>query len=144
MEEIITLRQHLEHGRYQDALIIAMELEEMAKDDKIIRVSSFATIILLHLIKQQAEQRSTRSWDLSIRNAAREIARHNKRRKAGGYYLDAQELHAALDEAYPIALDQAASEAFGGVYEADVIAQKVDSAAIIAQAMHLIEQQQQS
>jgi hypothetical protein len=37
----------------------------------------------MHLIKQQAENRTTRSWEVSIRNFVREIQRENKRRKSG-------------------------------------------------------------
>ena len=49
-------------------------------------------ILLLHLIKQQAENRTTKSWDVSIRNSIREIMNTNKRRKAGGCYIASEEL----------------------------------------------------
>ena len=74
MEEILTLRQHLEEHRYAAALALAIELEEMSKDDKINKIRSYAKVFLLHLIKQAAEKRTTRSRDISVRNAAREIA----------------------------------------------------------------------
>jgi len=40
---------------------------------------------------QTAENRTTRSWEVSIRNAVREIQPENKRRKAGGL-PDSEEL----------------------------------------------------
>jgi len=98
MEELLELREHIEHGRYDSALLLIGEMEEMSQDDKINKIGSFVTILLLHLIKQQAEGRSTRSWEISIRNAIREIIFTNKRRKAGGYYLRADDLREIIDE----------------------------------------------
>lgn len=56
---------------------------------------------LIHLIKQTAEQRSTRSWGASINVALRQRARANKRRKSGGHYLDDDSLAEALAEVVP-------------------------------------------
>ena len=61
MEEILELRQHLEAHRYEEAMMLVEEMDEMAKDDKITHISSFAEIILIHLIKQSVERRTTRS-----------------------------------------------------------------------------------
>jgi hypothetical protein len=116
MEEIITLRKYLQEHRYDEALLIALELEDMSRDDKINRIASYAEILLLHVIKQDAERRTTRSWDLSVGNALAQISRTNKRRKAGGYYLDNDELREALNEAYYSALLQASGEAFEGQF----------------------------
>jgi hypothetical protein len=77
-----------------------------------------------HLIKQEAENRTTRSWDLSIYNAVRQIKRTNKRRKAGGFYLSPVELQEIIAEAYPTALKMAALETFEGQYTEDQLAQK--------------------
>jgi len=66
MEELFELRTAIEEQRYADALILLGEMEKMNKDDKLNKIDSFAIILLLHLIKRQAEQRTTRSWDLSI------------------------------------------------------------------------------
>ncbi len=41
----------------------------MSKEDKIHKIRSYAIILLIHLIKQEAEQRTTRSWDCSIYSA---------------------------------------------------------------------------
>ena len=107
MEEITELRHYIESGRYQDALGLLDEMEEMSRDDKINRISSFMEVLLLHLIKQAAEQRTARSWDDASRNSLRQIAKINKRRKAGGWYLTNEELRVALLEAYAPALDTA-------------------------------------
>jgi len=117
MEEILTLRQYLEERRYDDALALTIELEEMSREDKINKVRRYARFLLLHLVKQAAEKRTTRSWDVSIHNAAREIAYVNQRRSSGGSYLTEAELRAIIAEAYQPALENASLEAFGGIYD---------------------------
>lgn len=87
MEELLTLKNLLLKGDISGALTLVEELEEMSRDDKISNIISYAVILLLHLIKQQAENRTTRSWDVFIHNAASAIRKKNKRRKSGGYYL---------------------------------------------------------
>ena len=84
MEELLTLRELLIKGDMSGALAIVDELEEMSRDDKINNIRSYAVVLLMHLIKQQAENRTTRSWDLSIRNSIRSIQTKNKRRKSSG------------------------------------------------------------
>src|SRR5574341_383723 len=92
MEELYELRTYIETGKYQEALLLLDEMEEMSRDDKINRISSFMEVLLVHLIKQAVEKRTTRSWDVSIRNALRQIIKINKRRKTGGWYLTDEEL----------------------------------------------------
>lgn len=117
MEELQDLREHIEQGRYAAALTLIGEMEEMSRDDKIQKIESFLQVLLVHLIKQQAEGRTTRSWDVSIHNAADAIRRVNKRRRAGGWYLSDTELAEAVDEILPSALRQASLEAFEGRYD---------------------------
>lgn len=66
MEEILTLKSLILKGDMEGALTIVEELEEMSCDDKINAIESYAVILLLHLVKQQAEKRTTRSWDVSM------------------------------------------------------------------------------
>ncbi|NJL88403.1 MAG: DUF29 domain-containing protein [Coleofasciculaceae cyanobacterium SM2_1_6] len=138
MEELLELRTLLMGGNISEALLLVEEMTEMSKDDKINKISSFSIILLMHLIKQQAEKHSTRSWDVTIRNAARQIQRSNKRRKAGGYYLSSAELLETLTDAYESALDAAALEAFGGHYESAELGAMVDQEGIIQEAIALI------
>ena len=135
MEELSVLRQYLEQGRYGDALLYIDELEEMSKEDKFNKIFSYALILLIHLIKKHAEQRTTRSWDFSIAHAVLQIKRTNRRRKAGGVYASPEELTEILGEAFDLALKKAALEVFeGGLDEAE-LAGKSDKAAIIKEAM---------
>ncbi len=139
MEELIELRSLIQKGDTQSALLLIDELEEMSKDDKINKIQSYAVILLLHLIKQFAEQRSTSSWDVSIRNSIFSIQRTNKRRKSGGNYLSDRELQEILEEAYDRALDNARLEAFGGAYDAIALDKIVDQSEILKRAMQLIK-----
>ncbi len=139
MEEIAELRKAISEGRYSDALLIADELDEMAKDDKTNKVFSFMEILLIHLIKRDAEGRITRSWTNSINHSVLQIKRVNKRRKSGGIYMDNHDLIETLHEAFELALPQAAEEAFGGALSDLELLAKFDKNKIIAEAMRLIE-----
>ena len=125
MEELLELKTLLIEGNISDALVLVEEMTEMSKDDKINKIYSYGVILLLHLIKQQAEKRTTRSWNISIRNAVRQINRTNKRRKANGYYLTSSELKDTLLEAYDSALDGASLEAFEGRYSSEELGKMI-------------------
>ena len=138
MEELVTLRKYIEERDYIKALELVGELEEMSKEDKLNKIYSYAVILLVHLIKQQAEQRTTRSWDVSIDNSVREIKRTNKRRKSGGYYASKEELMETIDEAFEAAIKRAALEAFEGRHDGDELEQMIDVAQVKQAALNLI------
>lgn len=73
MEELLILKSLLLKGDLPGSLAIVEELAEMSRKDIIKTIRRYAVILLLHLIKQQAENRTTRSWDVSIRNSVLEI-----------------------------------------------------------------------
>jgi hypothetical protein len=138
MDELLQLREHIEHGRYAEALILIGEMDEMSRDDKIQKIESYLQVLLLHLIKQRVEQRSTRSWDVSIRNAADAIRRTNKRRRAGGCYLYDQELAEAIDEIIPSAVRQASLEAFEGGRDETELKTLFDEGALKTDALEIV------
>ncbi len=138
MEEILELRQLLLQGDLQGALVVAEEIVDMSKKDIINNIYSFAVILLLHLIKQSAENRTTRSWDTSIRNSVRDIKRLNKRLKSKGFYLNPEELQETLEEAYDAAIDRSALEICEGAYEVRQLQAMVKKAEIITTALALI------
>ncbi len=137
MEELLELRQFLEQGKIQEALLIVDELEEMSLTDKINKIDSYGVILLIHLIKQKAEKRSTRSWEVSIENAVREINKTNKRRKSGGFYLNPSELTEIFQQGYEVAIKKAALEVFEGRLEAEELAAMVNQEEIITTAIQL-------
>ena len=138
MEELLELKGFLLSGNITDALLLVEEMTEMSKDDKLNKIFSFSIVLLLHLIKQKAEKRSTRSWEISIFNAVKQIQRSNKRRKANGTYLSQVEIRETLEDAYESALKQAALEAFEGRYETEAIANMVDRDQVIQEAIALV------
>ncbi|WP_341527175.1 DUF29 family protein [Nostoc sp. UHCC 0302] len=140
MEELLEIRQLLEQGKVHEALLLVDELEEMSLSDKINKIDSYGVILLIHLIKQKAERRSTRSWEISIENAVREINKTNKRRKSGGFYLNEAELKNILQQGYEIALKRAALEAFEGRYETEELAAMVNQPETLAEALKLIQE----
>jgi hypothetical protein len=139
MEELLELKALLLKGDIKGSLAIVEELEDMSKNGIISTIRSYAVILLLHLIKQQAENRTTRSWDVSIRNSVREIQRQNKRRKAAGYYLSDEELTDTLNDAYLNALDAASLEVEAGRYQSEQIEAIIDKNKLISDAFFLIK-----
>jgi hypothetical protein len=138
MEELLELRQYIEQKQYDQALDLIGEMEEMSREDKINKIGSFIKVLLIHLIKRQAEKRTTRSWDTSIFNALFEIKKANTRQKSGGFYMTRDEINETLKEYYPVALRYAALEAFDGQYNETELNEMVDQNLIIEQALALI------
>jgi hypothetical protein len=138
MEELLELKEFLVSGDIPQALLLVEEMTEMSKDDKLNKISSFAKVLLLHLIKRAAEGRTTRSWDASIENAIYEIQKTNRRRKSGGTYLSLIELKESVADSYRVALSGAAAEAFGGCYTVSQLDAMVDRTTIIDEAIALI------
>ena len=138
MEELLELRELVVAGNLDAALSLIDELEEMSKEDKINKIYSYCVVLLVHLIKQQAEKRTIHSWDVSIRNSIDAMNRINKRRKAGGFYLNKKDLEEILTEAYVRALDNAALEAFGGIYDGLTLSNMVEQELILKKALDLI------
>lgn len=136
MEELWQLKEFLLHGNVQQAILLVDEMTEMSKEDKLNKIFSFGIVLLLHLIKQRVEHRTTRSWDISIFNAVKQIQRVNQRRSSGGYYFTPIEIQETLADGYESALKQAALEVCEGQYEVSELAAMVDRHEVIAQAMN--------
>lgn len=140
MEEILELKELLLKGDMKSSLVIVEELAEMGKKDIVNNIRSFAIILLLHLIKQEVENRRTRSWDISIRNSVLEIQSLNKCRKAGGYYLPSEELKRTLAEALSQAINKASLEVDEGRYQPEELEETIEKEKIIEPALSLILQ----
>jgi len=138
MEELLTLKSLLLKGDIPGSLAIVEELEEMSRKDIIKTIRSYAVILLLHLIKQQAENRTTRSWDVSIRNSVLEIQEENEWPRGAGFYLPLEELRIVVETAYKQAINKASLEVEEGRYEPRELSQLVNRDEIIDRAMALI------
>jgi hypothetical protein len=139
MEELIQLRESIEKQDLVTALQIVDELEEMSVEDKLNKIFSYMIILLLHLIKENAEKRLTKSWKLSINNAVKQINRTNKRRKSGGYYAKKEDLIEIIDDAFELALESASIEAFGGAYDEQELLKLIDIDKIKDKAISLLD-----
>lgn len=135
MQELLDLRHYIETQQYDKALLLINQLEEMSLEDKLNKISSFIVVLLIHLIKQAAEKRTTRSWDVSIASASFEINKTNKRRKSKGYYASIELLNQLIQEAYPIALKKASLEVNEGKYSESELEQLVNFNTIRDQAL---------
>jgi hypothetical protein len=144
MEELWELRKALETGDVQAALALVDDMEEMSRDDKVQKIASYMRVLLVHKIKQAVEGRSTKSWDVSVRHALRQIAAVNKRRKAGGWYLNDDDLSALLAAVYESALDWASLEAHEGIYGADELAAMHNRDMVLTDALAMIREAQRT
>jgi Domain of unknown function DUF29 len=138
MEELEALRKLIEEHDYTHALALIDEMDEMAKDDKITKIEAYIKILLIHLIKENAEKRTSSSWKRSIDYALDGIYESNKRRKAGGNYLSDQEIMNAINDRFSRALKEASQEAFGGAFSTKVLSEMIDSEAIKKEALDKI------
>ena len=137
MFELEELRKKIEEQDYQGALKIVDELEEMSVEDKLNKIESYMVILLMHLIKQEAEQRTTSSWNRSISNSVKGINKTNKRRKSGGYYVKPEAIATMFAETFDDAMEEAVYEAFEGKLSIEELAAKLDRQQIIDKAIAL-------
>ena len=155
MEELIQLRKSIEKHDLVTALQIVDELEEMSVEDKLNKIFSYMVVLLLHLIKENAEKRLTKSWKLSINNSVKQINRTNKRRnavlgvppmsdcdktrrKSGGYYANKEDLIEIINDAFELALEGAVIEAFGGAYDEQELLKLIEIDKIKEKAISLL------
>lgn len=94
---------------------------------------------LIHLIRQDAKKRTTRTWDSSIRNAVYRIQYTNLRSKSGGRYLQTDELRSVIEDAWPVALISCALEALKGRYTDTELAGMIDVEGIKMRILQLID-----
>jgi hypothetical protein len=139
MEELIQLRESIKKHDLVTALQIVDELEEMSVEDKLNKIFSYMVVLLLHLIKEDAEKRLTKSWKLSINNSVKQINRTNKRRKSGGYYAQKSDLMVIVNDAFDLVLEGAAIDAFGGAYDEQELLNLIDEAQITDKAISLLD-----
>lgn len=90
-QELIDLRTSILEERYADALAIVDELEGMSKQGILRNIESFLRRMMIHLIKNQVEQRLTNSWAASIEGSLIEIKKLNLKDNKTSYYIKQDE-----------------------------------------------------
>ncbi|MFB2892197.1 DUF29 family protein [Aerosakkonemataceae cyanobacterium BLCC-F50] len=138
-QELIDLRKSILEGRYNDALAIVDELEGMSKQAILRNIKSYLRILLIHLIKNQVEQRLTSSWANSIRVAIVEIKELNLKENKTSYYVKLDEWEQLLEEEImENAIALASEEVFNGTYNQFQLSEIVDRTQIIQIAQTLL------
>ncbi|MFK0733785.1 MAG: DUF29 family protein [Gloeotrichia echinulata HAB0833] len=137
-QELIDLRNSIMEGRYADALAIVDELEGMSKKAILRQIKSFLKILLIHLIKNQIEQRLTNSWATSIRNAILEIQDVNLKENKKSYYINQDEWGSWLEDEIELAVADASLEVLNGKFKRSQLSKMLDKPQIILNASELL------
>lgn len=138
VQELIDLRNCILEGRNEDALAIVDELEGMSKQATLRNIGSFLLILLIHLIKNQVEQRLTNSWAASIANSVRGIKKLNLKDNKTSYYINASEWEPFLEDELEAAIREASREVLEGKLSRAQLNQRVDREQILAIATKLL------
>ncbi|NET01984.1 MAG: DUF29 domain-containing protein [Sphaerospermopsis sp. SIO1G2] len=137
-QELTDLRNSILAGRYTDALAIVDELEGMSKKAILRQIKSFLKILLIHLIKNQVEQRLTNSWVASIRNSLVEIQDINLKENKKSYYINIDEWDTWLQEEIELAIADASLEVMNGKLNRKKLSQLVNKEHLISTATELL------
>ena len=138
-QELIDLRNSILEQRYSDALAIVDELEGMSKKAIIQQIKSFLKILLIHLIKNQIEQRLTNSWAASIRNAVVGIQDVNLKENKKSYYINVDEWeNLILEEVIEKAIADASDEVLNGAYNQFQLEEMIDKMELITKGCQFL------
>ena len=137
-QELTDLRNSILEGRYDDALALVDELEGMSKQAILRNIKSFTVRLMVHLIKNQVEQRLTNSWAASIGDSVQQIQELNLKDNKTSYYIKEHEWEPVLEECFKAAIRPASAEVRGGRLSPFQLAQLLERAQIIATAQKLL------
>ncbi|HBL10423.1 MAG TPA: hypothetical protein DD379_03240 [Cyanobacteria bacterium UBA11162] len=132
MQELINLKTYILEARYEEALALVDELEAMSKQAILRTIQSHLSILIIHLIKNQVEQRLTGSWVNSIRNSIREIKKLNLKDNKTSYYIKQDEWEKLIEEeVMEDAIAAASEDVLEGQYNQFQLSKLVDRNQII-------------
>lgn len=137
-QELIDLRNSILEKRYDDALAIVDELEGMNKQAILRNIESFLIRLLIHLIKNQLEQRLSNSWANSIRGSIREIKKLNLKDNKTSYYIKPNEWESMLTLVLEDAIRDASAEVLDGAYSPFQLSEMVDRSQVMQTALSLL------
>ncbi|AFY35429.1 DUF29 family protein [Calothrix sp. PCC 7507] len=137
-QELIDLRTCIQEGRYADALAIVDELEGMSKQAILRNIQAYLRILLIHLIKNQIEQRLTNSWAASLRNSIVGIRKLNLKDNKKSYYINQDEWDSWLEDEIELAIADASVEVLNGIYNEFKLAEIVNRIEVIEDAKRFI------
>ncbi|MFM5891551.1 MAG: DUF29 family protein, partial [Dolichospermum sp.] len=137
-QELIDLRNSIIEKRYTDALAIVDELEGMSKQAILRNIESFLVRLMIHLIKNQVEQRLSNSWAASIESSILEIKKLNLKENKKSYYLSINEWVEILEDAIESAIRPASLEIMNGKLQRQQLSQMLNKPQLILTATELI------
>lgn len=126
IQELTDLKNCILEERYQDALLIINELEEMGKQAILRNIESFLVRLFIHLIKNQVEKRLTNSWIASISDSIIQIKKLNLKDNKNSYYIQSDQWQSYLEEAIEQAIRPASIEVLGGSLKASQLSVMID------------------
>ena len=138
IQELIDLRQSIIEGRTDDALEIIDDLNQMGRKSLIRNIKSYLVRMLIHLIKNQVEQRLTNSWAVSIRESVLEIQDLNLMDNQKYYYVKTDELNSLLEQAFDSALYKASLEVDNGKYKPVQLLKIIDKEELMGRANQFV------
>ncbi len=138
VQELIELRNNILEGRYQEALELIDELEGMSRKSILRTIKFFLIRLLIHLIKNQIEQRLTNSWIASISDSIIQIQDLNLQENKTSHYIKLNEWDAILQEAFVASIRPASVEVLKGTLKPNQLAQQIDQDQIILIAKQLL------
>lgn len=94
--------------------------------------------LLVHLLKNQVEERLTNSWAASIVDSIRQIKKLNLKDNKRSYYINADEWQEFLEDAFEDAIRLASVEILGGNLKPKQILSRVDQVQVIQLAQELL------
>ncbi len=137
-QELIDLRTSILEERYADALAIVDELEGMSKQGILRNIESFLRPMMIHLIKNQVEQRLTNSWAASIEGSLLEIKKLNLKDNKTSYYIKQDEWKDFWESAISEALRPVSIEIMNGKLNRSQLADRIDKTQLISAANQLL------
>lgn len=138
-QELLDLRNAILSGRYTEALEIVDELEEMSRASRILNIESYVERMLVHLIKNQVEQRLTASWRASIRDSVLRIGKLNLKDNKTSHYISRGQWQEQLDDAFILATASASDEVCHGKYSEFELFSVVDRGQVYQVARRLLD-----
>ena len=138
-QELMDLKASILEGRYDDALLIIDELEGMSKQAILRNIESFLIGLMVHLIKNQIEQRLTNSWAASISDSIVQIKRLNLKDNKTSYYIKKDEWQSYLEAAIKLAIRPASLEVLDGQLKPQQMSAQLDKNQLITTAQKLLD-----
>ena len=110
----------------------------MSRKATLRNIKSFLVRMIIHLIKNQVEQRLTNSWIASISDSVLQIKDLNLQDNKTSYYVKQDEWEEMLEEAIAAAIRPASAEVLNGRLRPSQLSEMLDKTQLIAMAKQLL------